>query len=328
MKLHLFNPENDLALAAGTANYTPPKSVVRFRSALAALPVWIANPGDNVVAPDVDEQWLRSTGCEVGKAIAGEPEPWGWSANAVAQFRRLGINGAFPDVERLRNLSHRRTALALHRALQGRLPYPLPPEPLEITSVNDLPDTDCIVLKSPWSCSGRGVVDCEGLSTENIRRRAADSISRQGSVLVEPKLRKIKDFAMLFNNRKFVGFSAFFTSGGTAYAGNIVAPQSELAQIIGAEWLYETASAVETCLPADYNGPLGVDMMIYETADHKQLICPTVEINLRKTMGFVALALGERFGRGRFEVSTNPPRPGSLKLIPDNPHFSATFTPE
>lgn len=324
MRLHLFNPENDLALAAGTANFTPPKSVVAFRTALAALPAWLAEPGDNIVAPAVSPAWLRTAGLEVGLATEGIPSPWGWSANAVAQFRRLGVTGPFPDVERLRALSHRRTALELHRALQGRLPYPLPLAPMEIRSVADLPQTDRIVLKSPWSCSGRGVVDCEGMSEANIRRRADDSIRRQGSVMVEPKLRKIRDFAMLFSGGKYRGLSLFLTSG-TAYTGNLVAPQPEFAAALGAPWLDETAMAVEQSLPHDYDGPLGVDMMLYEDSDGRTLICPTVEVNLRLTMGFVALALGERLGPGHFRITPGP-APG-LQLVPPGAPFSATFLP-
>ncbi len=322
MKLHLFNPENDLALAAGTANFTPPKSVVAFRDALAALPIWLADEGDNVYAPATNPDWLRATGLRVGLNIAGAPAPWGWSANAVSRFRRLGISGPFPDVDRIRQLSHRRTALGLHRALQGRLPYPLPPEPMEITDVAELPDTDLIVLKSPWSCSGRGVVDCEGMRSENIRRRAADSIRRQGSVMVEPKLRKLRDFAMLFDGGKYRGLSLFLTYG-TAYVGNIVAPQQELAAMIGAPFLAETAAAIEAALPKEYAGPLGVDMMLYEATDGTTRICPTVEINYRLTMGFVALALAGRFGRGEFRIAPGP-QPG-LQLVPPGAAFSAVF---
>lgn len=322
MKLHLFNPENDLALAAGTANFTPPKSVVEFRTALAALPAWIADEGDNIYAPNVNRSWLQASGLHVGLRCEGIPAPWGWSANAVEQFKKLGINGAFPDTDKHRRLSHRRSAIELHRALRDRLPYPLPPEPVEITSVNSLPQTDCIVLKSPWSCSGRGVVDCESMSSNNIKRRAADSIRKQGSVIVEPKLRKERDFAMLFHKRKFCGLSLFITSG-TAYAGNIVAPQSELESMLDVPYLHETASAIEQCLPSGYDGPLGVDMMIYENDSDNRLICPTVEINFRLTMGFVALALHKRFGRGEFRIARGPQK--GLQLVPEGGIFSAAL---
>lgn len=319
MRVWLFNPENDLALAAGVANYTPPRAVAEFRAALAAIPAWMAAPSDNIIAPGVSTQWLREAGLEVGLLPEGIPTPWGWSANAVAQFRQHGIPGPFPDVERLRLLSHRRTALRLHQALQGRLPYPLPPAPMEISNVSELPETDRIFLKSPWSCSGRGVVDCQGLTSEQIRRRAADTIRAQGSVMVEPRLNKIRDFAMLFSNGKFQGLSLFETNG-TAYCGNIIAPQPELEAQLGAPYIKETAAAIESCLPADYHGPLGVDMML--CADGR--ICPTVEVNLRFTMGFVALALAKRFERGTFRIAPHP-LPG-VQLVPPTGKFRAALT--
>jgi len=40
--LYLFNPENDLALANFTSNYTPPASAVRMARELAVLPIWFA----------------------------------------------------------------------------------------------------------------------------------------------------------------------------------------------------------------------------------------------------------------------------------------------
>lgn len=308
MRLHLFNPENDLALAAGIANFTPPKSVVAFRSALAALPAWLADEGDNIIAPGVDRRWFDGQGLNVGVEVAGDPAPWGWSRYAETLFRRVGCNGPFPDTDRIRQLSHRRTALRLHALLRGKLPYDLPPAPMEINDISLMPEGSDWVIKSPWSCSGRGVVDCASLSREIILRRASDSIRRQGSVMVEPRLEKHRDFAMLFestdNGVLYKGLSLFFNTGQTAYGGNIIAPEEELVAQLDAAYLYETATAVASALGEilgrDYRGPLGVDMMLYSP---DRLICPTVEVNLRTTMGFVALALGRRWPHAKMHVT-------------------------
>lgn len=307
MRLHLFNPENDLALAAGIANFTPPKSVVTFRTALAALPAWLADDGDNIIAPGLDPRWLESQGLNVGLEIEGTPAPWGWSQHAETLFRRVGCGGPFPDTDRIRQLSHRRTALRLHSLLRGKLPYDLPPAPMEIDDISLMPEGNDWVIKSPWSCSGRGVVDCSSLSRENILRRAYDSIRSQGSVMVEPRLDKLRDFAMLYestdNGVIYKGLSLFFTAGQTSYGGNIIAPEDELAAQLNAPYLPETAQAVAAALGEiigpDYRGPLGVDMMLYGP---DRFICPTVEVNLRTTMGFVALALGRRWTYGRMHV--------------------------
>lgn len=112
---------------------------------------------------------------------------------------------------------------------------------------------------------------------------------------------------MLFNSTangiEYQGLSLFFNTGSTAYGGNIIASEEELAAELNAPHLIETARAVsnalETIVAADYRGPLGVDMMLYGP---DRLICPTVEINLRTTMGFVALALQRRYEKGILRI--------------------------
>lgn len=320
MKAYLFNPENDMALAAGTAAYTPPSSVRRFKEALAQLPRWIADEGDIIMTP----------GIKISETDV-IPSPWGWSRNAVFQFQKAGISGPFPDVDKIRELSHRRTALKLHRELQNAgLPYPLPPEPEEITDASRIERTD-IMLKTPWSCSGRGVVDCSQMTTDGIRRVAEGVIRKQGSVMIEPKLPKKQDFALLFmsNGGKvtYEGLSVFFNSAtSTSYSGNICASQEELREIINTPYLDETIIAVrnalESILSEEYEGPVGVDMITYGA---ENLICPTIEVNLRLTMGFMALSLFKRLGRGTFRITTGTS--DGLQLVTPNPYFSATFQP-
>ncbi|MEA5063338.1 MAG: hypothetical protein VB054_08425, partial [Petrimonas sp.] len=48
--MHLFNPDNDLALANFSANYTPPASALKIAEDLAILPVWYAPEKAKVVA--------------------------------------------------------------------------------------------------------------------------------------------------------------------------------------------------------------------------------------------------------------------------------------
>lgn len=231
-----------------------------------------------------------------------KPQPWGWSADAVRKFRLLGLDGPFPDVDKIRMLSHRRTTLRLYDLLT-----PDYPRPMEVSDIRDLPDTNNIFLKAPWSCSGRGVIDCSGMSRSAIESRAAGTIRRQGSVMVEPRLEKIRDFAMLFESRggivEYRGLSLFYNNSATAYGGNIIASEEELADRLGIDpkpTACAVADALTALLGADYEGPIGVDMMLYGP-DHK--ICPCVEINLRLTMGFVALGLRRFFPRGLFAVT-------------------------
>ena len=51
MKIHLFNPENDLALGLGCRNYTPPPHAAAIHRAGALLPMWWAEDKDLIIAP-------------------------------------------------------------------------------------------------------------------------------------------------------------------------------------------------------------------------------------------------------------------------------------
>ena len=50
MRLHLFNPDTDMALADGRANYLPPSSAHQMALDLAILPMWYAMSGDGILA--------------------------------------------------------------------------------------------------------------------------------------------------------------------------------------------------------------------------------------------------------------------------------------
>ena len=52
-----------------------------------------------------------------------------------------------------------------------------------------------------------------------------------------------------------------------------------------------------------YTGPLGVDMMVVRAADGSSLLHPCVEINVRMTMGHVALALSSKSLRGTMSIT-------------------------
>ena len=105
MKVHIFNPENDMALADGQPGYTPPASIRQMRHDLAWLPKWWAEEAD--IVWDGKEPLHLQPGDEI--------RPWGWSPALIHQLRQAGVTDEFlPDdgtMERLRQLSHRQTAV-------------------------------------------------------------------------------------------------------------------------------------------------------------------------------------------------------------------------
>ena len=140
-----------------------------------------------------------------------------------------------------------------------------------------------------------------GLSEKVLYEKCAGIIHRQGSVMAERGYDKVSEFGALFDSHdgcvRFIGLSMFVTEPRGAYTGNIVAPQSYFHERIDGlgltRELCETISRLETILSDlvgdTYTGPLGVDMMAYRDAGGNIRLHPCIELNLRMTMGIVAL---------------------------------------
>lgn len=117
--------------------------------------------------------------------------------------------------------------------------------------------------------------------------------------MVEPYYSKVKDFGMEFESDgkghiEYLGMSLFHTANG-AYTGNLLASESAKKEIISRyipdALLKKVQQKICTELgetyKGKYQGPFGIDMMVCANS----LLHPCVEINLRRTMGHVALAL-------------------------------------
>ena len=72
-RVFLFNPENDIALAAGRQNFTPPKAAVQMALSGATLPWWLGDSDDYLLLSDGDmrREWFA----EVVERFGGGPRP-------------------------------------------------------------------------------------------------------------------------------------------------------------------------------------------------------------------------------------------------------------
>ena len=98
---------------------------------------------------------------------------------------------------------------------------------------------------------------------------------------------------------EYAGLSLFHTVNNV-YTGNLLATEEEKRMILD-KWIPASltdmirdriCTYIPTMLHPHYAGPLGIDMMV--VSRHGQqgfLLHPCVEINLRRTMGHVALVL-------------------------------------
>lgn len=303
-RLYVFNPENDMALADGHPGYTPPARIQQMRRELWWLPQWWAEEDDIV--------WD-------GEARLDLPDdttilPWGWSPMLCHQLQKAGVKASLlpsPDeLEHIRQLSHRQTAVSLLQELHDNLPLDghLAGRSVLCRSIEEaeaaVGSSGQALLKSPWSSSGRGLMQADGTAWKAWADRILEA---QGSVVVEQFLHKVCDFALEFwldgkGGVEYRGLSLFYTNERGAYLGNWVAPEGQklawLAQYIPLPYLQEIRRWWEERLSQfDYEGPVGIDMMLAQEG-----ICPCIEVNWRWTMGLVSCLVAEQGRSGRMVV--------------------------
>ena len=323
MKLLVFNPEHDLALAANLSNFTAPHAGRQLRADLGFIPAIWAAADDCVLVENVEDaerRFLRLTRRPFGRFIGKEQickhhfsavDVWGWDLAIRVYLLRWGVDaGIMPTVtqiDAIRQLSHRRYAMQLLERLQMSGAIGSSCETDQMSDITGRLDSgEHLVVKAPWSSSGRGVRFMDGDMNIYDNGWLRHVIEKQGSVMVEPYYNKVKDFGMEFLSDgcgvvNYVGLSLFQTSNG-AYTGNILAFEEEKEIIISRYIPVSLLKIIQqkvcvvmgTLLKDRYAGPFGIDMMVVRRDDGDGfLLHPCVEINLRRTMGHVAISLTE-----------------------------------
>ena len=356
MTLHIFNPEHDIALAANLSNFTAPHAGRQLRNDLGFLPALWAQEGDRVLVQheesalkayrrvchrlvklgvslitnyefQIPKFTTHSSEIVIRNSELTSIQPWGWDRAIRRELERMGMTASLlptaEQIEQIRQLSHRRTSAQLLPLLQmdGTVG-----EAFECTAVEEVTELmqryGRLVLKAPWSSSGRGVRFCDAARLNNKEKIINNNdaqmawvtniLKAQGSIMAEPYYNKVKDFGMEFEadaegRIHYLGLSLFHTVNG-AYEGNILATESVkremISRYIPISLLDSVKQRIVERLNLDgYVGPFGIDMMIVKSignGNHNSQLSivncqlglhPCVEINLRRTMGHVALSI-------------------------------------
>jgi len=309
-KLLVFNPSNDMALAANSVSYTPPKNIQRYEAEMASFPEEWADEGDVVLT-----NWNTSYSELVrnhGRAL--QPSPWGWSIAIKRKFQRLGVpESLMPTDEQLvqwRQFSSREFASDyLKELLKDFQDNPLKTrlvgnENRFIKNFNQWETQGYPqICKLPWSSSGRGVfLVPPGAFPET---KICGALNRQGGLSVDKFYDKAQDFAFEFEissekGCQFLGYSVFQATKGGKYGENLLASQSELRRtILSALPFPENEQLLQQLLECHlrllqmrlggkYSGYVGIDMLVADEGG-RRMVHPCVEINLRMNMGIVAI---------------------------------------
>lgn len=318
--LHIYNPEHDLALAAGNSNYTPPAEILKLKLINALLPARYAGNGDFILVPKelTQPQIETSDFLPLAKSknisvvwpkdipaishLINKVNPWGWDPAVKSLLESSGIEPSLlpsmEEIEKIRELSHRATSITFRKLISEILGIPeyLPAHIVHHTE--EIPPLleryHRIFFKAPWSSSGRGIVVSDHISSKGLMEWAHGTIKKQKCLIAEPAWRRKLDFATewIIENQKarFIGYSVFETSSRGKYHGNMEASQSDILNTILREapsfhsgYIYAQKNVIDSLISPFYSGPLGIDML----ADTEGRINPCVEINLRHTMGLI-----------------------------------------
>ena len=212
MKLYVFNPDTDMALANNEENYMAPASACRMAQDLALLPVWYAQPGSAVLAPSAyNADYLQKMKqlFPLSVQLVTEPElpdyaesqivPWGWNRAFRKRMHKAGIaQHKLPTEAELREcrmLSSRAygMALAMTFELNKTLKYVcgrhflISGEGKEFC-VPDIVDDfkDGYLFKSVWSGSGKGLRWCRRGLTKSTADWCRRELVNHGALILEP----------------------------------------------------------------------------------------------------------------------------------------------
>ena len=350
--IHYFNPGHESAVLNGSRFYQPNANVVKMQEDLAFLPAWYAAPDDFVltVQPLTDDflstiRLLKPLARAVTSAdffsnrellLEEEAKPWGISPQSVYCFEQLNkqykLQLKVPEWKGVyHSLGSRSTSRECLSSLIDCIPeieeriLPLYLSDIKAVEEYVVNSGERQVVKAPYSSSGRGLI---WLSPERLvqseKQVLRGVLKRQKEVSVEPALDKRLDFSMHFEINLagevlFVGYSLFQTNVKGAYEKSLLLEQDELEKRITAfideELLLSIRSRLFTFIrqrySPEYKGNIGVDMLIYQ-ADGQYRLNPCVEINMRKSMGYLAIQLFNNYilpsSQGEFFVKYYPGR--------------------
>lgn len=312
----------------------------------------LARPSDLIYRPASADGRLPAALLDAtGKPWGGSPLPatlevrlWGIEGPLLQELRRSpllrGVELLLPELTPgYLRLSHRRAATELLSYLIESEGYPRELLPLWVEATEDRGATrerlqhaveevkardfgaqGQLLLKRPYSSSGRGVLPLPLPVQEKHLEALAGNCQRLGSVSLEPFLTVLDNWAIEYYRDEtgavnFYALSHFETlASGRAYAGNVLAPSEELwqelAEQVGAEKLERLIALQKQWLEEElrdslYIGYIGIDLFLYEV-EGKRCLHPAVEINLRTTMGILAHEASLRYlpprARGRFQL--------------------------
>lgn len=337
--VYFFNSTCELAVGNGYHSYMPPARLRAIEEDLELIVSFLAKPNDIVVVKnEVPKDWISFIlNCgftlpeylrlsEIKDRNLNFLRPWGWSPVMHFIFRDIYdycsdsyknvINSSW-NID-FRDLYSRTFSQKILEELLKNTDVKIFPSikecPISIQSIEELVSFDglgnSLVMKSPWSSSGRGVriIDRKSLSIYD-KQWINGVIKQYGFVMLEKKFDKIIDFSLQYyinelGEVSFIGKTSFFTDDEGNYQGtnlhfeDVYRNNEDLKNIVSKINFQEIVEKHlfiidKSKLKTSYYGYFGIDCLFYKDVNEVK-VHPCIEINLRYNMGILALALSKK----------------------------------
>jgi hypothetical protein len=350
-KLFFFNPTCEMAVANAQVSYMPPAHLVKFETDLELILLYFGKRNDCIwvrqPVPEAFKQYLDMMGWNYPLPVLQledisyshlpltQLSPWGWSPAMHKKFEPL--KELMDSSWHLNPLS---TWNPAHRTLLSRLTgqkvaqlmkqsgietkglLSVPGIPERVNSMNRLMElehnlTSPILLKTPWSASGRGLFKIRDRN-ENVENNTwvRSRLKQQGFLMAEPFLNKLQDLSFHFeitnDTISYLGTTFFKSDNDGRFSGCFIGTPAieNMSDFFLSQAIEQAVQAlhqvfVEMNFSTLYQGYVGVDAMLFLNDDGVVKLHPCIEVNLRHTMGLLNLFIQKRLhsdSRGFWEI--------------------------
>lgn len=371
--VHWFNPyaEAHVAAARRGGKFTPKKKASAMEEDCEMVMLAWCRRDDIILMrkPPTSEHlaYLKQAGFLLPEIMAagvlndrklGGMRPWAWSPDA-SELMRAHAGRVSPSVpwqwrEPLPDewLSKEIGVALLERLGVAERGKVCRDPDAAMAELGVLLDSGIALVKGAFGCAGRDHLRVEAGGETQALEWLERVLAEHGAVVVERWRERVLDFSALYEmeagKADLVGMTVMENDERGRFLGSRVAPKwgslldDEVSAFLYREarvmdWYQEKIPAVLTELLPGYVGPLGVDAMVFRNQDGGLGWTPVVELNVRMTMGRVALELMAKSrpgsaGRLRFlrkgKVDVDELRQGSVmggKVLLNDPEHAREF---
>ncbi len=255
-----------------------------------------------------------ATAAEIGSdRKLGGLRPWAWSPDACEALRPLAAQVSATSGEQRRvavpaQWLSKATGPRLEQALGTCSGARVLRDRGEALSMADAGPT---LFKAAFACAGRGhfAAPERGRGRDELGGWLDARLALDGFVVGEPLLNRVADFSAQYDLRdgsaRLLGFCAVENDAAGRFRAVRAAPRwGRLLPVEVSEFLFRDAGVtacyrdrVAAALPGllpGYNGAVGVDALVHRDVTGSLALRPVVEVNVRFTMGRIALELMRR----------------------------------